>query len=239
MNPIRFPGSQVLMVLLITLAGVLCSAVFQFPLVMGFLPGFIVLFYLCLNKNLSFKNLTDICFRGIKKTKIVIIILFLVGFLLPSWYLSGTISQMVDVCLYYITVEHFYIFSFSAAMIFSMVLGTSIGTLSSIGVPIMATAAILHLPPEIAAGSLISGAFVGDRTSPFSSSHQLLAYTVEIQVKKQFKAMLTTTMFAVFIGIIFYYTMDLHPLGQLQNNLFCSVQILFMHFYPVSSLPYS
>ncbi len=219
MNSIRFSGPQVFLLLLITLIGVLGSTVFHFALVIGFLPGFIFLFCLSLSKNLSFVKLIRICLRGMQKTKIVIIILFLVGFLLPSWYLSGTINQMVTIALWYIRPEHFYVLSFFVAMIFSMILGTSIGTLSSIGVPIMGTAAILHLPAEIVAGSLISGAFVGDRTSPFSSSHQLLAHTVEITVKQQFKFMLPTTIMAIVAGIIFYFSIDLHAHGINQHPL--------------------
>jgi NhaC family Na+:H+ antiporter len=218
MNTVRFTGPEVFSLLLVTLIGVLCSAVFQYPLVIGFMPGFIVLFCLGLRKKRAFRNLIHICLRGMNKTKIVIIILFLVGFLLPSWSLSGTISQMVTVSLNYITPGHFFILSFLISLIFSMILGTSIGTLSSIGVPIMGTAAILHLPAEIAAGALISGAFVGDRTSPFSSSHQLLAHTVEIPVKRQFKAMLTTTIIAVLIGIVFYSALDIQPQRLIHNT---------------------
>lgn len=214
MPSIRFTGSQVLSLIIITLAGVLGSVAFHFQLVIGFLPGFIVLFSLCLLKGIPFKVLIHMSLEGINKTRIVIIILFLVGFLLPSWYLSGTIDQMVTLAFKYLMPAHFFLLSFLAAMVFSMTLGTSIGTLSSIGVPIMGTAAILHLPLDITAGALISGAFVGDRTSPFSSSHQLLAYTVEIPVRKQFKAMLPSTIIAVIAGFIFYGMLDLYTRGQ-------------------------
>lgn len=210
MTTARFTGLQVLVLIGITLAGVLCSVTVHFPLVIGFIPGFFMLILLCMKNNIPLKVLLPVCLEGINKTKIVIIILLLVSFLLPSWYLSGTVGQMVTVSLYYLTPSHFFVLSFLSALVFSMILGTSIGTLSSIGVPIMGTAAVLHLPLEIAAGALISGAFVGDRTSPFSSSHQLLAYTVEIPVKRQFKAMFPTTVAAVAASVVFYSTIDLH-----------------------------
>ncbi|MFS0863827.1 Na+/H+ antiporter NhaC family protein [Fredinandcohnia sp. 179-A 10B2 NHS] len=146
--------------------------------------------------------------NGVSKTQSVIIILLLVSFVLPSWYLSGTIDQLVSLSLYVITPEHFYLLSFIIAMLFSMTLGTSVGTLSAVGIPIISTALAIELPLEIVAGALISGAFVGDRTSPFSSAFQLLSHTVETPTKKQFKAMSVTTVIGVTIAILFYGILD-------------------------------
>ncbi|WML44765.1 Na+/H+ antiporter NhaC family protein [Neobacillus sp. PS3-40] len=219
MNTIHFTGTQVLFLMIMTLAGVILSVTFHFPLVIGFLPGFLVLVIFCLSKQVRVKDLFYICKNGIYKTKIVLIILLLVSFLLPSWYLSGTISQMVTIALDLITPKHFLVLSFLATMIFSMILGTSVGTLSSIGVPIMSTAIVLHLPVEMVAGALISGAFVGDRTSPFSSSHQLLANTVELPIKRQGKAMFFTTIVAIVIALFFYSISDIVISGSISSHI--------------------
>lgn len=219
MNTIRFTGRQVLCLTIVTLAGVLCSVIIHFSLFIGFLPGLIVLFSLGTSKKIPFKKLMAISLNGILKTKIVIMILLLVSFLLPSWYLAGTISQMVHVSIEFLTTAHFYVLTFLAALLFSMVLGTSIGTLSSIGVPIMGTAAVLHLSVAMTAGALISGAFVGDRTSPFSSSHQLLAHTIELPVQQLFKSMLPTTLLAVICSVIFYGLFDLTAMSTASDSL--------------------
>ncbi|WP_042454225.1 Na+/H+ antiporter NhaC family protein [Neobacillus dielmonensis] len=205
----NFSIYQVLLLLLITLSGVVCSVVLGFPLVIGFSPGLFVLGWLAFTKGFSLKDIAFISLQGVNQAKIVLLILTLVSFLLPSWYLAGTINQMVDIALGLIAPKHFFVLSFLTAMFFSMLLGTTIGTLSSIAVPILGTAAVLGLPIQIAAGALVAGAFVGDRTSPFSSSHQLLAHTVEITVKKQGKAMLISTLTALFICICFYAGLDL------------------------------
>ncbi|WP_084374858.1 Na+/H+ antiporter NhaC family protein [Neobacillus soli] len=200
--------NQVLFLLIMTISGVIWSVVFHHPLVIGFFPGYLVLFLLSLTKNISLIKSLQISFIGIHKTRIVIIILLLVSFLLPSWYLAGTIDQMVKVALYFISPRHFFVLSFLVAMIFSMLLGTTVGTLSAIGVPILGTSLLLHLPVEVVAGALVSGAFVGDRTSPFSSAHQLLSHTVEVPVKRQWKAMFLTTIAAVTICFCFYGIID-------------------------------
>jgi Na+:H+ antiporter, NhaC family len=169
------------------------------------------------SKEYSYKQILMICQSGVKRTSGVIWILFLVGFLLPSWYLAGTIGQMVSIALHIITLEHFFMLSFIIAFTFSLILGTSVGTLSSIGIPIIGSAIALNLPIEIVAGALISGAFVGDRTSPFSSAHQLLAHTLEISVRNQFRSMFITSTLAVLLGIIFYWYLDLQLLANFQK----------------------
>ncbi len=204
----RFSVKQLIFLLSVTLAGVTWSVLFHQPLVIGFLPGYLILAFLSNQNKYSVRSILQISIRGVYKTRIVILILFLVSFLLPSWYLSGTIDQMVTIALYLINPDYFFVLSFITAMFFSMLLGTTVGTLSAIGIPILGTAVVLNLPAEVVAGALVSGAFVGDRTSPFSSAHQLLAHTIEIPVKKQWNAMFRTTLSAVMISLVFYGALD-------------------------------
>lgn len=204
----RFSIKQLILLLTVTLAGVIWSVIFHKPLVIGFLPGYLILVFLSKQHKQSVIQILRISLRGVYKTRIVILILFLVSFLLPSWYLSGTIDQMVKIALYFINPHYFYVLTFVTAMVFSMLLGTTVGTLSAIGIPILGTSAVLNLPTEVVAGALVSGAFVGDRTSPFSSAHQLLAHTIELPVKKQWNAMLLTTVMAVVVSMLFYGAFD-------------------------------
>ncbi|WP_223254368.1 Na+/H+ antiporter NhaC family protein [Bacillus sp. HNG] len=191
-----------------TLTGVLLSVSFHIPLFIGFSPGFLFLLSLIKGKGTPVREIWKVCKRGVSKTQTVILILFLVSFILPSWYEAGTINLLVSIALQIIKPDHFFLFSFLIAMLFSMTLGTSIGTLSAVGIPIMSSAISIDLAPHIVAGALLSGAFVGDRTSPFSSAFQLLSHTVEISNKKQFNALLLTTIPAILICIAFYRFLD-------------------------------
>lgn len=208
-NSIHFSYREIIALLFLTLIGVLSSVMIQWPLLVGFSPGLIFLILLCKGKGVSWKDLCSIGMRGLLKTKEVILILLLVSMLLPAWYISGTIEQMVSFSLNLLSKEHFLLLSFVLAMLISMLLGTAVGSLSTIGIPIMSAASALHLPHEAVAGALISGAFVGDRSSPFSSAHQLLAYTVELPVFRQFRKLMPTMVIAVLLSFIFYFLFDL------------------------------
>ncbi|MGF2615887.1 sodium:proton antiporter [Rossellomorea vietnamensis] len=208
MKSLHFTMRQVLAIIVVTLSGVLLSVSLGIPLFFGFLPGYSTLAILVVLKGAPVKQVLSISWNGVKKTRGVIYILLLVSFLLPSWYISGAIQQLVSLALYLITPEHFYFLSFLISLVFSMILGTSVGTLSAVGIPIMSSALTLDLAPAITAGALVSGAFVGDRTSPFSSSHQLLSHTVEVGAGKQFVKFLPTTIAAITICAVFYMVMD-------------------------------
>ncbi|MEH6938840.1 Na+/H+ antiporter NhaC family protein [Bacillus sp. JJ664] len=231
----QYSVRQASLLIFITLTGIITSVILHFSLVFGILPGLLFLIFLSVKKGYDVKSMLKVGYKGIGKVKIVLMILFLISFLLPSWFLSGTINSMVSITLQAINPHHFFVFCFLTTMIFSMILGSSIGTLSALGVPLMSTAILLHIPLEITAGAVISGAFVGDRTSPFSSAHQLLANILETTVKKQGKAMLLTSILAILMTGLFFSMMDVKygsNLSVIHNELENVQKISFIHFIP-------
>jgi Na+:H+ antiporter, NhaC family len=206
---IPFYHREMIRLLMVTMTGVLLAVTFAKPVVIGFLPGLLYLILLCWKKGVSSNDIVSIGMRGLLKTKEVIIILLFVSMLLPAWYLSGTIEEMVSLSLHFLSKEHFLLLSFVFMMVLSMLLGTAVGSLSALGIPIMSAAATMNVPLEAVAGALVSGAFVGDRTSPFSSAFQLLAHTVEVPVNRQFRKMMPTTVLAVLFSVLLYFYFDM------------------------------
>lgn len=235
----KYSVKQASTLILVTLSGIISSVILHISLIFGILPGLIFLIALSLHRGYTFNRIMKLCFTGIGRVKIVLCILFLISFLLPSWYLSGTISSMVSITLHAINPHHFFVFCFLTTMIFSMILGSSIGTLSALGVPLISSALLLHIPVEISAGAIISGAFVGDRTSPFSSTHQLIANILETTVKKQSKAMLLTSVIAIISTIIFFSIKDLQIATGIidsHHTIASNQSILFIQFIPPALL---
>ncbi len=69
--------------------------------------------------------------------------------------------------------------AFLISSIIAMVIGTAVGTLS-ITVPVFVGLAMgLHIPQALIVGALVSGAYLGDRTSPVSSSANLTAIVTD------------------------------------------------------------
>ncbi|MTI84709.1 MAG: sodium:proton antiporter [Firmicutes bacterium] len=208
MTDIRFSNHEVVSLIILTLTGIVLSVLLHIPLVLGFTPGLTFLFFLSKKKYIHIKILTNAGKKGLLKTKNVIWILCCIGLILPAWSLSGTIFQMVQLALVSINAQYYIVLCFLMSLGLSMILGTSIGTISVLGIPLINTAQILGLPLEMVAGALISGALVGDRTSPLSSSHQLLAHTLEIKVKQQFIRIIPTGSAAILISTVFFTFLD-------------------------------
>ncbi|MBP1961334.1 Na+/H+ antiporter NhaC family protein [Paenibacillus aceris] len=184
---------QLSVTIFITILGLAAAYVLQIALAIGFAFGLMTLVLFVRRGGTAFRDILRSMGEGVKHTKEVIWILALVGVVIPTWTASGTIPYMIDLGLRIVDPSYFLTFSFVLSACISMLLGTSTGTLSSVGIPLIGLALLLQIPLPMVAGALVSGAFVGDRTSPFSSANRLVASSTGVSVKELFKALLPTT----------------------------------------------
>ncbi|WP_456271336.1 hypothetical protein [Bacillus sp. AK031] len=119
MNSFQFSLKEVVGIVTVTLSGVLLSVAINVPLFFGFSPGYLVLMGVILKKGADVKGVWRLSWKGVKRTRGVIFILLLVSFILPSWYISGVIDQLISITLHIITPAHFYVLSFLSTLIFS------------------------------------------------------------------------------------------------------------------------
>jgi Na+:H+ antiporter, NhaC family len=205
----RLPGSHMTGILCITICGVGAAYAFALPLFCGFAFGFVALIAAVMSRGADRKQLVRSIAHGAGHTKEVVYILLLVGMLIPAWMASGMIPFLIDTGLSLMNPAYFTAGSFVLAAVISMTLGTSTGTLSSVGLPIMGMAPLLHVPLPLVAGALVSGAFVGDRSSPFSSAHLLIAASTGVTVKRLSRALATTGIAAFVLSVCFFLAFDL------------------------------
>jgi Na+/H+ antiporter len=114
-------------------------------------------------------------FDGARNSFAVVETLFYVGALTAAWRESGTIAYLVYHGLLFLSPSVLLPGSFVLSTLLSMLIGTSIGTISVLGIPIMIIASSSGMGTPMLAGAIIAGAYVGDRGSPLSSSAQLVA----------------------------------------------------------------
>ncbi len=201
---------QLFMLTSITIAGLLFSFALGIPLAAGFLPGLVTLGVMVNRAGFSWREIGQSAYSGAVQTREVIWILIFVGLLIPSWMASGTTPYMIEKGLQFVIPDLFLTSVFVLASVVSMTLGTSVGTLSTIGIPLTGMAAVLGVPLPYAGGALVSGAFVGDRTSPFSSARHLMAVVTGVDHKVQGKSMLPTSVAAFVLSLIFFILFDLY-----------------------------
>jgi NhaC family Na+:H+ antiporter len=105
------------------------------------------------------------------------------------------------------------------AAVISMILGTSMGTLSSVGIPLMGAGALLQIPMPLLAAAVVCGVFVGDRTSPFSSANQLVAASTGTTVRKHFRFLAPTTIMALVASLLYFAWKDRVGVWHTNGNL--------------------
>jgi NhaC family Na+:H+ antiporter len=201
--------SQLMTIVITIISGLMLSYYLGWPPVFGFSIGLLLLIYIVYKKGFTFRWIWSAMRNGVFHTKEVLWILFLIGMLIPIWTASGVIPYMIEKGVALLIPSYFLLSSFIFACILSLLLGTAVGTLSTIGIPLLGIGALMDIPLFLVAGALISGAFVGDRTSPYSSARLLVAASTDISIKQQGRALLPTTCFGVIICVCFYGLMDI------------------------------
>lgn len=129
----------------------------------------------------------------LSKTLPAIFILIIVGFLIGTWEIGGTIPMMVYYGLKIINPSYLVVTAFIVTAIVSLCTGTSWGSVGTIGVALMGVAAGLGAPLPIVAGAVVSGAYFGDKMSPLSDTTNLAPIAAGSKLYDHIKHMFWTT----------------------------------------------
>lgn len=133
-----------------------------------------------------------------------LIIVMIVGMLIGSWVLSGTMPAMVYHGLSLLTPGMFLPIGAILCGIVGLATGSSWTASGTVGVALMGIAVGLGINPAIAAGMVISGAYMGDKWSPLSDSTNVAAATAETPLYEHVRAMMTTTLPSFLIALVLY-----------------------------------
>jgi len=163
------------------------------------------------------KKIEKMMFSSFRSIGNVIIILFLIGMMIGLWIAIGTVPTMIYYGLETINPEYFLVLSFISTSLVSMAIGTAVGTASTIGLALISIAETLGMSLPLAAGAIISGAYVGDRMSPVSSIANITAHSAEADILEMVKSMMKTTILPYIIAAIVYLIIGLN-LGGIGEN---------------------
>ena len=112
----------------------------------------------------KWKDIQEAVVKKIAQGFPVILIFFSIGLLIGSWIISGTIPMLVYYGIELINPDYIYLIAFVVPIIFSLLTGTSWGSVGTIGVVIIGIAAIANVDLGITAGAIIGGAYFGDKS---------------------------------------------------------------------------
>ena len=138
-----------------------------------------------------------------------ILILFLVGSLAGSWLLSGIVPALI---YYGIQILNAKIFLFAACIIciiVSMATGSSWTTSATIGIALIGIGKALNIPEGLIAGSILSGAYFGDKMSPLSDTTNLAPAMAGSDLFTHIRYLSITTFPSIIISLFIFIIMGM------------------------------
>lgn len=187
-----------------------------YPLMISFVLFFIV----AVRRGYSLKDVFGMARNGGKKAFIVIEIFILIGTITAIWMAAGTVSAIVYYGIKLINPNLFILSTFLISCCVSTLIGTSFGTVGTVGIALMVIARSGGVSIAATAGAIIAGAYFGDRCSPMSSSASLIAHLTETNIYENIKNMIKTSIVPFFISIILYTLVSFRfPLGNISSSI--------------------
>lgn len=171
-----------------------------YPLFLG------LLFFLVIAYRRGFKpgELASMVISGVKKSYGIIIILLLIGAITAVWRASGTVAYVVYYGIKLMNPNLFILYAFMLCCLVSFLLGSSFGTVGTIGVILMVMVKGGNVNINLVAGAIIAGALFGDRCSPMSSSANLVATITGTELYINIRNMFRTAAVPFALSLVIY-----------------------------------
>ncbi|MCH4889413.1 Na+/H+ antiporter NhaC [Acidaminobacter sp. JC074] len=195
------------------------------------------------HKGFSYEELVEGMKDSIVRAMDALIIFILIGCIIGSLILSGTVPAIVYYGMALISPEMFLPFGLLLSALVSLATGTSWGTAGTVGIALMGIGISLGIPAPIVAGMVVSGAFFGDKISPMSDTTNLAAYSAGSELYKHITGMLYTTIPAFILSLIAYYilglsysgnAMDLEQINLIRNTLSSNFNMNYIVLLPLA-----
>lgn len=141
-------------------------------------------------------------------------VLITVGMIIGVWIASGTVPSIIYFGLKTLAPEYFLVAGMVICAFVSVSLGTSWGTIGTVGLALMGIGAGFDIPTYWTAGAVVSGSFFGDKVSPLSDTTNLAPAVTGTDVFSHIKNMIPTTVPAMLIALVIYWIAGFQLVGS-------------------------
>lgn len=133
-----------------------------------------------------------------------ILIVGIIGMIIGTWILSGTVPTMIYYGLKLISPKIFLIAVCLICSIVSLATGSSWTTAGTVGIAFIGMGQGLGIPLPMVAGAVVSGAYFGDKMSPLSDTTNLAPAMAGTTLFEHVRHMIYTTGPSYVISLILY-----------------------------------
>jgi len=197
-----FMGS-IIAILLFSLSLITCLLL-KFSVVYALVIGYIIFIIYGLIKRHNLIILIKKSFEGVLTVKNILLVFILIGMITALWRASGTIAFIVYMGSKLISPSILILLTFLLCSILSVLIGTSLGTATTMGVICASIGKTMGVNPYYVGGAVLSGIYFGDRCSPMSTSALLIAELTKTNLYTNIKLMIKTSIIPFIVTCLFY-----------------------------------
>ena len=213
---------------------IVCFTLFVIGSIKGIFVGYslftalVIFSLLALRRGFKIAAVVKMIYSGGKRTFTILQIFILIGAIVASWMAAGTVPAIVYYGLKYINQNLFILSAFVVSSVVSLLIGTSFGTVGTVGVALIVMARSGNVSTTATAGAILAGAYLGDRGSPMSSSANLVAHITETNLYRNIKNMAKTTVVPLGIAILVYTIISYrYPISTTDSKITEEISIYF------------
>ena len=225
-------------ILIILSAGI---AILKMDVITLLVACVIAVFAISMTLGYTMDELFDAMAVSLKNASVSLLFFIIIGMLIASWIISGTVPTLIYYGLTFITPGLFLPLGFLACCVTSFVTGTSWGTAGTIGIALLGMGTGMNVPPALIAGMVVSGAAFGDYLSPMSDTTILASQAAGIDLYRHVKSMaltvipalvVTTGVFA-FWGRSYNNAYDATATNEILSTLASHFNIIWVALIPI------
>lgn len=164
--------------------------------------------------NYTWEEVENSIVEGIKLALQAIVILMIIGTLVGTWLLSGTVPTLIYYGLEILSPGIFLVATMIICSIVSISVGSSWTTAATIGIALIGIGQGLGIPVGVVAGAIVSGAYFGDKMSPLSDTTNLSPAMAGGELFSHIKYMIWTTAPAYVLALIIFGIMGFGYAGE-------------------------
>ncbi|MEO1392566.1 MAG: Na+/H+ antiporter NhaC family protein [Cyanobacteria bacterium J06634_5] len=212
-------ASDLVAVLLVSGCLLVSSALKGVFIAYPLLLSLLLLLAALMRRGFDVRSLLRMGLAGARQALPVVNVLLLIGIVTAVWMAAGTVPALVYYGIGLIAPRFFILWAFLLCGAVSMLLGTSFGTVGTIGVALMVMARSSGETVMPVAGAIIAGAFLGDRCSVLSSSAHLVASVTHTSIYRNLRLMMVSSLWPFLLSLLFYGALSLFYPVTLGKNL--------------------
>ncbi|WP_111978500.1 Na+/H+ antiporter NhaC [Algibacillus agarilyticus] len=228
---------------LFTLVILLSSSVYLFSDNSSYGPNQIALIVsafvaalIAIKQGLSWRIIEASMIKGISLSMGAILILLAVGALIGTWSISGTVPTLIYYGLSLLSGNYFYAATCLICAVVALSIGSSWTVAATIGVALIGVAQGLGMNEAITAGAIISGAYFGDKMSPFSDTTNLAPAVTGTDLFSHIRYMALTSLPSIIITLIVFIFIGIFTTSGAEPAKIVELKNSLKHHFDISLL---